>query len=178
MGSVYRHFCLEKLSQSFNLQTTYTQPLSDSVANVPLVPTVADKIHKRVANQNVPSVARVAAGAFGFLTLIHVFDGPERLSLGYWSLRPFGRTSSAFKRYFDCAGHCSALLSWHGNHVPVSFSAIAGSELIAAFAGLTRVWIKVRVVIHTVRLRVGRSLGVRLSGVRQDQYQTHRKAGS
>jgi len=46
-GSVYRHSCLEKLSQSFNLQTTYTQPLSDSVANVPLVPTVADKIHER-----------------------------------------------------------------------------------------------------------------------------------
>jgi hypothetical protein len=28
--------------------------------------------------QNVPSNARVAAGAFGFLTLIQVFDGPER----------------------------------------------------------------------------------------------------
>ena len=25
--------------------------------------------------QNVPSIARVAAGAFGFLTLIQVFDG-------------------------------------------------------------------------------------------------------
>jgi hypothetical protein len=46
MGSVYRHSCLEKVSQSFNLQTTYTQPLSDSVADMPLVPTVADKIHK------------------------------------------------------------------------------------------------------------------------------------
>jgi hypothetical protein len=29
-------------------------------------------------NQNVPSTARVAAGDFGFLTLIQVFDGPER----------------------------------------------------------------------------------------------------
>src|SRR5262249_17093798 len=57
---------------------------------------------------------------------------------GFWSLR----TSSAFKRQFDCAGHCNALLSWHGNHAPVSFSAIARSELIAAFAGLTRVRIK------------------------------------
>jgi hypothetical protein len=28
--------------------------------------------------QKVPSIARVAAGAFGFLTLIQVFDGPER----------------------------------------------------------------------------------------------------
>ena len=28
--------------------------------------------------QNVPSIARVAAGAFGFLTLIEFFDGPER----------------------------------------------------------------------------------------------------
>jgi len=28
--------------------------------------------------QNVPSAARVAAGAFGFLTLIHAFDLPER----------------------------------------------------------------------------------------------------
>jgi hypothetical protein len=28
--------------------------------------------------QNVPSRARVAAGAFGFLTLIQVFDGPDR----------------------------------------------------------------------------------------------------
>jgi hypothetical protein len=30
--------------------------------------------------QNVPSAARVAAGAFGFLTLIQVFDGPEDFS--------------------------------------------------------------------------------------------------
>src|SRR5262249_50015095 len=30
------------------------------------------------ARQNVPSWARLAAGAFGFLTLIQVFDGPER----------------------------------------------------------------------------------------------------
>jgi hypothetical protein len=28
--------------------------------------------------QSVPSVARVAAGAFGFLILIQVFDGPDR----------------------------------------------------------------------------------------------------
>jgi hypothetical protein len=28
--------------------------------------------------QNVPYIARVAAGAFGFLTLIQVFDGPDR----------------------------------------------------------------------------------------------------
>jgi hypothetical protein len=28
------------------------------------------------AGQNVPSAARVAAGAFGFLTLIQVLDGP------------------------------------------------------------------------------------------------------
>ena len=28
--------------------------------------------------ENVPSTARVAAGAFGFLTLIQTFDGPER----------------------------------------------------------------------------------------------------
>ena len=27
--------------------------------------------------QNVPSTARVAAGAFGFLTFNHVFDGPD-----------------------------------------------------------------------------------------------------
>jgi uncharacterized protein YjbJ (UPF0337 family) len=51
--------------------------------------------------------------------------------------------SSAFKRQFDCAGHCNALVSRHGNHVPVTFSAIARSELIAAFAGLTRIRIKV-----------------------------------
>ena len=73
-------------------------------------------------------------------------------------------------------GHCIALLSWYGNHAPVSFSAIAQSELIAAFAGLTRIRIKVGAVIHTVRLRVGRSLGVRLSGDRQDRYETDRKA--
>jgi hypothetical protein len=54
----------------------------------------------------------------------------------------------------------------HGNHAPVSFSAIARSELIAAFAGLTRIRIKVSVAIHKVRLRVGRSLSVRLIGVR------------
>src|SRR5262245_13180437 len=29
-------------------------------------------------SQNVPSIAGVAAGAFGFLTLIQVFDEPER----------------------------------------------------------------------------------------------------
>ena len=29
--------------------------------------------------QNVPSTARVAAGAFGFLTLIQVFDGPKAI---------------------------------------------------------------------------------------------------
>src|SRR5262249_19538485 len=28
--------------------------------------------------RKVPSIARVAAGAFGFLTLIHVLEGPER----------------------------------------------------------------------------------------------------
>jgi hypothetical protein len=28
--------------------------------------------------QKVPSIARVAAGAFGFLTLIQAFDGPDR----------------------------------------------------------------------------------------------------
>jgi hypothetical protein len=28
--------------------------------------------------QNVPSMARVAAGAFGFFTLIQIFDGPDR----------------------------------------------------------------------------------------------------
>src|SRR4029453_5641410 len=33
--------------------------------------------------QNVPSIARVAAGAFGFLTLIQVFDGPERKGAQY-----------------------------------------------------------------------------------------------
>jgi hypothetical protein len=32
----------------------------------------------KVPRQNVPSIARVAAGAFGFLTLIQVFEGPER----------------------------------------------------------------------------------------------------
>jgi hypothetical protein len=72
--------------------------------------------------------------------------------------------------------HRSALLA--GNHAPVVLSAIARSELIAAFAGFTRIRIKVRAAIHTVRLRVGRSLGVRLSGVRQDWHQTHGKAGT
>ena len=93
---------------------------------------------------------------------------------GFWSLRK----SSAFKRQFDCAGHCNALLSWHGNHASVRFSAIARSELIAAFAGLTHIRIKIGAAIHTVRLRVGRSLGVRLSRGREDQRQPHRKAGN
>src|SRR5262249_475991 len=52
------------------------------------------------------------------------------------------------------------------------------SELVAAFAGLTRKGIKVGAAIHTVSLRVGRTLGARLSGVRQYQDQTHRKAGN
>src|SRR6516164_4668128 len=87
------------------------------------------------------------------------------------------RTSSAFKRQFDCARDCSALLSWHGNQAPVSFSAIARSELIAAFAGFTRIRIKVSAAIYTVGLRVGRSLSVCLSGVGQDHRQTYRKVG-
>jgi hypothetical protein len=36
------------------------------------------ELHLDNADQNVPSTARVAAGAFGFLTLIQVFDGPDR----------------------------------------------------------------------------------------------------
>ena len=63
------------------------------------------------------------------------------------------------KVYFDRAGLCEALLSWHGNHAPVSSSAITRSESIAAFAGLTRKGIKVGAAIYTVRLRGGRSLG-------------------
>src|SRR5215467_8771180 len=86
-------------------------------------------------------------------------------------------TSVVKKVYFDRASLCEALLSWHDNHDPVRSSAIARSELIAAFAGLTRKGIKVGGAIHTVRLRVRRSLGARLSGVRQDQHQTYRKAG-
>ena len=97
------------------------------------------------------------------------------LLMAIGNLRPIELTSSTFKRYLDCTVHCVALLSWHGNHAPVSFSAIARSELIAAFAGLTRIRIKVGAAIHTVPLRVGRSLGV--SSVRQDRHQTHRKAG-
>jgi hypothetical protein len=92
MGSVYRHSCLEKLSESFNLQKTYTQSLSDSVANVPLVPTVADKIHIKFTGQNVPSAARVNAGAFGFLTLIQVLDGPERYgAFSFFETMPSGQ---------------------------------------------------------------------------------------
>src|SRR5262249_30298820 len=88
------------------------------------------------------------------------------------------QTSVVKKVYFDRAGLCEAFLSWHSNHAPVPFSAIARSELIAAFARLPRIGIKVGAAIHTVRLRAGRSLGARLSGVRQDQDQTHRKAGN
>src|SRR5262245_2738239 len=51
MGSVYRRSPLDKLSEPFNLQKTYTQSLSDSVAKVPLVPTVADKIHIKFTGQ-------------------------------------------------------------------------------------------------------------------------------
>jgi len=88
------------------------------------------------------------------------------------------RTYTAFNRQFDCAGRCNALLSCQGNQVPVSFSAIARSKLIPSFAGFTRVGIEVGVTIHTVRLRVGRSLGVRWSDTRQDRRQPHRKAGN
>jgi hypothetical protein len=41
-------------------------------------PTTAEARKRSFAIQNVPSIARVAAGAFGFLTLIQVLDGPER----------------------------------------------------------------------------------------------------
>jgi hypothetical protein len=51
MGSVYRHSCLNKLSQSFINKRHTRQPLSDSVANVPLVPTVADKQSERPVNR-------------------------------------------------------------------------------------------------------------------------------
>jgi hypothetical protein len=78
MGSVYRHSCLEKLSESSIYKRHTHNHSSASVADVSLVPTVADKIHIKFTGQNVPSAARVNAGAFGFLTLIQVFDGPER----------------------------------------------------------------------------------------------------
>jgi hypothetical protein len=80
--------------------------------------------------------------------------------------------------FSNCAGHCNALLAWHGNHAPVSFSAIAQSELIAAFAGITRIRIKGGAAIHTVRLRIRRTLAARLSGAHQDRHQTHGKAGN
>src|SRR5262249_7028864 len=86
-------------------------------------------------------------------------------------------TSVVKKVYFDRASLCEALLSWHGNKAPVSRSAITRSELIAAFAGLTGKGIKLGAAIQAVRLRAVRSLGARWSGVRQDQNQTHRKAG-
>ena len=49
----------------------------------PLIQTVTTKFpafsyRDAVLNQNVPSIARVAAGEFGFLTLIQLFDGPDR----------------------------------------------------------------------------------------------------
>jgi hypothetical protein len=35
-------------------------------------------MQNKFAPQNIPSIARVAAGDLGFLTLIQLFDGPER----------------------------------------------------------------------------------------------------
>src|SRR5262249_7222449 len=79
-----------------------------------------------------------------------------------------GRTSVVKKVYFDRAGLCEALLSWHSNHAPVTFSAIARSEQIAALAGLTRIRIKIGAGIYTIPLMVRRSLGVRLYVARKD----------
>jgi hypothetical protein len=60
---------------------------------------------------------------------------------------------------------------------PSVFRQFPRSELIAAFARLTPVGIKIGVAIHAIRLRLARSLSiVRLSGVRQGQHQTDRKA--
>jgi hypothetical protein len=44
-------------------------------------PTTAEARKRSFAIQNVPSIARVAAGAFGFLTLIQVLDGPLSASV-------------------------------------------------------------------------------------------------
>jgi hypothetical protein len=41
-------------------------------------PPLAPWIAVETGGQNVPSRMRVAAGAFGFLTLIQLIDGPER----------------------------------------------------------------------------------------------------
>jgi hypothetical protein len=62
--------------------------------------------------------------------------------------------------------------------MPVSFSAIARPDLIAAFAGVTRIRIKIGAAIHAVRWTVRRSLRVRLSGIGQHRYQTYREAGN
>src|ERR1043166_5518374 len=83
---------------------------------------------------------------------------------GFWSFTPVKRRSSVLKRQCDRAGHCSALLRRHGNYAAVSFQAIARSELIAAFAGLPRVRIKLGAAIDTIRLMVGWSLDISLSG--------------
>ena len=43
-----------------------------------MISTATLRCVRAVSDQNIPSITRVAAGAFGFLTLIQLFDGPER----------------------------------------------------------------------------------------------------
>jgi hypothetical protein len=50
-------------------------------------------------DQNVPSTARVAAGAFGFLIFNHALDGPELYGA---SLR--WRSTHQFESFFDGKG--------------------------------------------------------------------------
>lgn len=83
-----------------------------------------------------------------------------------------------FKGQFDRAGFCEALLLRHGDNAAVGFPAIARSEFVAGFTRLTRIGIKVRTAINTIRLRVGRRLRSDLGGGREDGQQTRRKAGN
>src|SRR5215510_11300053 len=64
------------------------------------------------ARQNVPSAARVAAGAFGFLTLIQVFDGPERY--GASSLFETIPSSPSCRRQHTIYRLDRASLRWRG----------------------------------------------------------------
>ena len=62
--------------------------------------------------QNVPSVARVAAGAFGFLIFSHAFDGPER----YGALSFFENDGRA-NRLRACPGNTRAVAKRRGREL-------------------------------------------------------------
>ncbi|HEX5507937.1 MAG TPA: hypothetical protein VFX37_05485 [Pseudolabrys sp.] len=86
--------------------------------------------------------------------------------------------SSMFGWQFDRTTHRNTLFSTHRSPTTVRLSAVAGAELIAAFARFSGVRVIVSATIHAVCRRLGGRLTLRLRGIRDDWNYTYRKASN